>query len=411
MAFLYSVLPEYTKNSDVLTDSNARGRVKSLEEFLNTVDEEIFDVVADSVREILSFGSVYEISDEYLPYLAYLLGYKWNYSLDLSIQRNLLANILRLYKRKGTKFSFNFSLYNLDPSISLYEPYKDIFILNKSGFDEFDYESYPSFTLKAPVRAATVGSIELSGIQVVDGVRVKSGDRVLVKNQSDPTENGVYTAGESSWVRSEDADAESELLYSLYYVEEGLVNKNKGWVCTGADLTSGVVFERLKFKGVKKYHLSSRNYYSWGILVLSLSSLYPETYDLLAMVKPAGWKAIVELQHKLYYSWHYKVEDTARSNYISTVNLTGVSPEVDKDYYSSFINSIHYYDLRTLYSITFAGSTFSLGGSYHSSLLNGTTLNDIGFYNLYYETESSSYTLLRYPAQYSYHSNTQPSWW
>ena len=126
---------------------------------MSVIDEEIFDVVSDSVKEILTFSSIYKIGDNYLPYLGYLLGYRWNYNLDLVIQRNILASILKLYKRKGTKFSFNFSLYSLNPGFTLYEPYKDIFILNKSGFDEFSYEDYSNFIMKVPVNAATVENI------------------------------------------------------------------------------------------------------------------------------------------------------------------------------------------------------------------------------------------------------------
>ena len=47
------------------------------------------------------------------------------------MQKDILKNILDIYKRKGTKFSFHFGLYKLDPSISIYEPYRDIFTLNK----------------------------------------------------------------------------------------------------------------------------------------------------------------------------------------------------------------------------------------------------------------------------------------
>jgi len=411
MTFLYSVLPEYTRNSDILTDNNTKGRVKSLEEFISIIDEEIFDIISDSIKEILTFSSVYKINDEYLPYLSYLLGYKWNYNLDIGIQRNLLANILRLYKRKGTKFSFNFSLYNIDPSISLYEPYKDIFILNKSGFDEFDSESYPSFILKTPVRVATTENVILFGIHVVDGIKVKIDDRVLVKNQNNLTENGVYIVKENNWIRAEDSDTESELLYSLYYVEEGLINRNKGWICTQANLTNGILFERFKFKGTKIYHLSSRNYYSWGILVLSLSNLRPETHELLSMVKPAGWKVIIELQHNLYYNQHLKIEDTIRNNYINTINLSELNYEIDKDYYNNFINSIQYYNFDTFYNIIFMGNIFDLNGNYFDIIFNGITLEDIGFYNLYYESEDNNYTLLRYPTHYSYQSNTRPSWW
>ena len=245
MAFLYSILPEYTRNSDVLTDNNIKGKVKALEEFMDTIDEEIFDIVSDSVKEILSFGSIDRINDEYLPYISYLLGYKWNYNLDSGIQRNLLNNILELYKRKGTKFSFNFSLYNLDPSITLYEPYNDIFILNKSGFDEFDYNSYSNFIWRAPVRVATTEKIVLSGIQVIDGVTVRINDRVLVKNQDNIVENGVYIVKDDEWVRSDDADLDLKLFHSLYFVSDGLINKNKGWVCTQASLTEGIIFDIL----------------------------------------------------------------------------------------------------------------------------------------------------------------------
>lgn len=412
MTFLYSVLPEYTRNSDILTDNNTKGRVKSLEEFISIIDEEIFDIISGSIKEILSFGSVYKINDEYLPYIGYLLGYKWNYNLDLDIQRNLLANILRLYKRKGTKFSFNFSLYNLDPTISLYEPYKDIFMLNKSGFDEFDSENYPVFIVKTPVRVATTENIALFGIQIIDGVKVKDNDRVLVKDQNNLIENGIYIVKEeNNWTRAEDANTELELQNSLYYVTEGLINRNKGWICIQANLINGIIFERFKFKRAKKYHLSSKGYYSWGVLVLRLNNLYPGTYELLSMVKPAGWKTIIELQHQLYYNQHFKIENTIRNNYINTINLIEINYEADKNYYNNFINSIHYYNIETLYNITFMGNIFDLGGTYHDNIFNNITLNDIGFYNLYYETDNNDYTLLRYPAQYSYHSNTQPSWW
>ena len=139
MSFLYNILPEYTRNSDTTTDYNVTGEVKVLEEFLNCVDVEIFDVISDSIREILTFTDIYNIKNEYLPYFAYILGYKWNTRLPVDLQRDILINILDVYKRKGTKFSFHFGLYRLDPTVNIYEPYRNIFTLNKShlngGFD------------------------------------------------------------------------------------------------------------------------------------------------------------------------------------------------------------------------------------------------------------------------------------
>jgi len=146
MSFLYNILPEYTRNTDTTVDYNVTGEVKILEEFLSSVDVEIFDVISDSIREILSFRDINNIKDEYLPYFAYMLGYEWSTQLSLDLQKEILINILDIYKRKGTKFSFHFGLYKIDPTISIYEPYRNIFELNKSyinyGFDIYNRWRY-----------------------------------------------------------------------------------------------------------------------------------------------------------------------------------------------------------------------------------------------------------------------------
>lgn len=63
-----------------------------------------------------------------------------------------------------------------------------------------------SLGMKAPVRLATTANITLSGLQTVDGVTTVAGDRVLVKDQTDQTENGIYVASTGPWRRSTDFD-------------------------------------------------------------------------------------------------------------------------------------------------------------------------------------------------------------
>ncbi|WP_206681927.1 hypothetical protein [Mesorhizobium sp. NZP2298] len=58
---------------------------------------------------------------------------------------------------------------------------------------------------REPVRLATTASIALYGLQTIDGVATEVGDRVLVKNQADASENGIYTASEGQWFRAADA--------------------------------------------------------------------------------------------------------------------------------------------------------------------------------------------------------------
>lgn len=74
------------------------------------------------------------------------------------------------------------------------------------------------------VRAATTANITLSGAQTIDGVSVIAGDRVLVKDQSTASQNGVYVAASGAWSRATDADSWAELVSQTVAVEEGSTN-------------------------------------------------------------------------------------------------------------------------------------------------------------------------------------------
>lgn len=62
-------------------------------------------------------------------------------------------------------------------------------------------------TPKAPVVAATLADITLSGTQTIDGIAVTAGQRVLVKNQTAAEDNGIYVVAAGAWSRSVDMDA------------------------------------------------------------------------------------------------------------------------------------------------------------------------------------------------------------
>ena len=85
---------------------------------------------------------------------------------------------------------------------------------------------------KASVVAASTANLTLSGAQTIDGVSVIAGDRVLVKDQTTTSDNGIYLCASGSWTRTTDADTYSELIAAYTFVEGGTVNANNGFICT-----------------------------------------------------------------------------------------------------------------------------------------------------------------------------------
>lgn len=90
--------------------------------------------------------------------------------------------------------------------------------------------------VKESVRVATTTNITLSGTQTIDGVTVVSGNRVLVKDQSTASQNGIYIVDSGSWLRASDANSDSKVTAGLFtFVSEGSVNADSGWVLTTND--------------------------------------------------------------------------------------------------------------------------------------------------------------------------------
>lgn len=86
--------------------------------------------------------------------------------------------------------------------------------------------------VKSSVVAATTANITLSGTQTVDGIALVAGNRVLVKNQTTASANGIYAVSASAWTRTTDADTWNELVSAFVFVEKGSINADTGWVST-----------------------------------------------------------------------------------------------------------------------------------------------------------------------------------
>ena len=101
-------------------------------------------------------------------------------------------------------------------------------VVNKTYLDYFA----AGLSWKQPVLCGTTVNITLTGLQTLDGVTVVAGDRVLVKNQTTTSQNGIYLASATAWLRAPDADVWTDLISALVFVESGSTLSGSAWYCS-----------------------------------------------------------------------------------------------------------------------------------------------------------------------------------
>jgi hypothetical protein len=98
-----------------------------------------------------------------------------------------------------------------------------------------DAVSAAAVTIKLPCTVATTANITLSGGQTIDGVAVTTGDRVLVKDQTDATENGIYVVAAGAWARATDFAASTDIVQGTFVVVNNGDTNGGTWKVTTAD--------------------------------------------------------------------------------------------------------------------------------------------------------------------------------
>jgi len=106
----------------------------------------------------------------------------------------------------------------------------------KLATEEYVNSVQQGLDVKQSVRAATTANITLSGTQTIDDVVLVVGDRVLVKNQTNATQNGIYVVAAGAWARATDANTNTNVTAGLFtFIAEGTKNSDQGWILTSDD--------------------------------------------------------------------------------------------------------------------------------------------------------------------------------
>jgi len=114
-------------------------------------------------------------------------------------------------------------------NVDVATPTDDTHAANKSYVDSVA----SGLDVKDSVRAASTTDVNTgTPPAAIDGVTLSAGDRILLKDQSTASQNGIYVYDSTGLTRAGDMDQAGEFVGAFFFVEEGTVNSDQGFVMT-----------------------------------------------------------------------------------------------------------------------------------------------------------------------------------
>lgn len=150
----------------------------------------------------------------------------------------------------------NFASGVIDPDPALAANSNSV-IATQAATKSYTDNAAQGLVYKNPALLATTGNITLSGEQTIDGT-LTSSSAILVKDQTDTTQNGIYVSASGAWARRSDANTGLLLKSATLLISSGSVNANSTWNCSCVSITIGtspIVF--VKVSGSNVYTASN----------------------------------------------------------------------------------------------------------------------------------------------------------
>jgi hypothetical protein len=142
---------------------------------------------------------------------------------------------------------------------------------NKGYIDsEFNSTSSKNTVIAATVVSGTLSSSFTNG-STIDGVTLVTGNRVLIKNQVNGIENGIYIVTTGTPTRSSDYSVGNSVSGSYVFVSSGTVNSNLSFICTNASGSDVIGTNALTFSQLTGGPLTAGTGLSENSFVLSVN--------------------------------------------------------------------------------------------------------------------------------------------
>lgn len=241
------------------------------------------------------------------------------------------------------------------------------------------------------VNAATTVNISLTGLQTIDGVLLVVGNYVLVKNQTNLVENGIYIVSSGSWSRlSLSGITVPSIFGTIIYVLTGTVNADLVYTTSNTAYDSNTGTDKLVFEQLSL--LRTGFFYDFCIV--------NESTTATLTVSPSSTNSGMNLIQYTNFSSTNSI--ILLPNYISTgvLTITGLVPPAMSVLLTSNKQGIKYIDSNFVsgsfqtnlsYRIT---DTFMLPGP--STVITNTSAN-----YLYTATDIANNIVIRNPGSNS----------
>jgi len=215
--------------------------------------------------------------------------------------------------------------------------------------------------VKLSVKAASTGNIELINpvTNIIDDVTMNDGDRILLKDQTNPAENGIYIWDQFHLFRAYDANNNPGGVYEVTsgmftFVEMGTANATSGWVLSTPnpielDVTP-LTFVQFNGSGggVPTGNIPTDILYVNLLDLLNTSTLVPGLYKITdradqgIIVRAVANNKIENYGDGIFLNGDYGSLGFFSGNYSGVAALTGIAVGNKLGVWETTQGSIHY---------------------------------------------------------------------